>query len=64
MDWRCGSSGRAPPLQIRSPKFKPQSHKNKTKQNTKPIKQKIQLQYHQKNCSQKVLLKPTLWDGM
>jgi hypothetical protein len=26
MDWRCGSSGRAPALQVQSPDLKPQSH--------------------------------------
>jgi hypothetical protein len=26
MDWRCGSSSRAPVLQEQSPEFKPQSH--------------------------------------
>jgi hypothetical protein len=26
MDWRCGSSGRAPALQMQSPEFKNQSH--------------------------------------
>jgi hypothetical protein len=26
MDWRCGSSHRAPALQVPSPEFKPQSH--------------------------------------
>jgi hypothetical protein len=34
MDWTCGSSGRAPPLQARRPVFKPQYHKtNKQKSN-------------------------------
>jgi hypothetical protein len=32
MDWRCGSSGRAPTLQVWDPEFKPQSNqKNKNK---------------------------------
>jgi hypothetical protein len=32
MDWRCGSSDRVPALQVKSLKFKPQSHqKNKMK---------------------------------
>jgi hypothetical protein len=32
MDWRCGSSGREPALQVQNPKFKHQSHQKK-KQN-------------------------------
>jgi hypothetical protein len=31
MDWRCGSSSTAPALQVQSPKFKPQSHQKKKK---------------------------------
>jgi hypothetical protein len=31
MEWQHGSSGRAPALQVRSPEFKPQSHKKKKK---------------------------------
>jgi hypothetical protein len=30
MDWRHGSSGRVPALQVQSPKFKPQSHEKKS----------------------------------
>jgi hypothetical protein len=29
MDWRCGSSGRAPALQEQSLELRPQSHKKK-----------------------------------
>jgi hypothetical protein len=29
LDWRCGSSGRAPALQVPSPEFKPKSHPTK-----------------------------------
>jgi hypothetical protein len=29
MDWRCGSSRRAPALQVWNAEFKPQSHKKK-----------------------------------
>jgi hypothetical protein len=37
MDWRCGSSGRAPALQVQNPEFKRQSHQqNKTKTKNKP----------------------------
>jgi hypothetical protein len=32
MDWRHGSSSRAPALQALRPKFKPQSHKKKKRQ--------------------------------
>jgi hypothetical protein len=28
MDWRCGSSGRVPALQVQSPEFKPQKKKS------------------------------------
>jgi hypothetical protein len=28
-DWRCGSSHRAPALQVQNPEFKPQSHRKK-----------------------------------
>jgi hypothetical protein len=31
MDWRCGSSGRVPALQVLNPKFKPQSYHLKKK---------------------------------
>jgi hypothetical protein len=31
MDWRCGSSGRGPVLQVQSPELKPQSHQKKKK---------------------------------
>jgi hypothetical protein len=31
VDWKCGSSGKAPVLQAQSPEFKPQSHKKKKK---------------------------------
>jgi hypothetical protein len=31
MDWRCGTSGRAPALQMGSPEFKLQSHQTKRK---------------------------------
>jgi hypothetical protein len=30
-DWRCGSSGRIPPLQAQSPEFKLQNHQKKKK---------------------------------
>jgi hypothetical protein len=34
IEWRCGSSGRVPTLQVQSPKFKPQSYqKNKQTKN-------------------------------
>jgi hypothetical protein len=33
MDWRCGSSGGAPALQVQSPEFKPQCHKKNKKAN-------------------------------
>jgi hypothetical protein len=29
MDWRCGSSGRAPALQAQSPEFKPWSYQKR-----------------------------------
>jgi hypothetical protein len=29
MNWRCGSSSRAPALQVQKPKFKPQTNKKK-----------------------------------
>jgi hypothetical protein len=32
MDWKCDSSSRAPALQERSPKFKPQFHQQKKKE--------------------------------
>jgi hypothetical protein len=40
MNWKCGSSGRAPALQVstlkvRSLEFKPQSHRKKKKQQQK-----------------------------
>jgi hypothetical protein len=31
MDWRCGSSGGMPALEVQSPEFKPQSHQKKKK---------------------------------
>jgi hypothetical protein len=31
MDWRCGSSSRAPALQAQSPQFKPQDYQKKKK---------------------------------
>jgi hypothetical protein len=31
MEWRSGSSGRGPVLQVQSPEFKPESHKKKKK---------------------------------
>jgi hypothetical protein len=31
LDWRCGSSNRAPALQAQSSEFKPQSQKKKKK---------------------------------
>jgi hypothetical protein len=35
MNWRCGSSGGAPSLQVQSPEFKPQSHVKKEKKKKK-----------------------------
>jgi hypothetical protein len=35
MNWGCGSKLKAPTLQVRSPKFKSQSHKKKKKERKK-----------------------------
>jgi hypothetical protein len=35
MDWSCGSSSRAPALQVQSSEFKPQSLKNNKKNSFK-----------------------------
>jgi hypothetical protein len=32
MDWRCGSSGRAPALQMKNPEFIPKFHQEKRKE--------------------------------
>jgi hypothetical protein len=40
MDWRYGSRGSISALQVQSPEFKPQSHRNKTKKT--PNKTKAQ----------------------
>jgi hypothetical protein len=37
MDWKCGSSGRKPALQARSPEFKLQSHKKKKERKKKKL---------------------------
>jgi hypothetical protein len=41
MDWRCGSSRRAPALQTQSPEFNPQFHRKKVKGKKKPKKPKL-----------------------
>jgi hypothetical protein len=35
MDWRCGSSTRAPALQVQNPEFKPQSHQKEKEKKKK-----------------------------
>jgi hypothetical protein len=37
IDWRCGSTGRAPALQVQSPELKPQSNQKKKKKCPKKI---------------------------
>jgi hypothetical protein len=40
-DWKCGSSGRVPALQMRSPEFKPHYQKKKEKKRKKRKKEQV-----------------------
>jgi hypothetical protein len=54
MDWRCGSSGRAPALQAQSPEFKPwsyQKRKEGRREKEKKKKEEKKISVEEKNCS-------------
>jgi ribosomal protein S30 len=46
MDWRCGSSTKAPALRERRPKFKPKSHKKIFKKRSLATREFIYKEVH------------------